>query len=135
MPFAMPAAGPPKLRPESRPLSDLLGKKDPVARAEVQWRMSVPLALLVLTFIAVPLSRSGPRQGRYGGIAAGVLVYIIYVDLLGAAKVWVEREQSPEFIGLWWVHGVFLATGAILLARQFGYMKEFSLRRKLRVRS
>jgi len=135
MPFAMPDAGPPKPRPESSPLSDLLGKDDPVARAELQWRLSVPLALLVLTFLAVPLSRSGPRQGRYGGIAAGVLVYIIYVDLLGAAKVWVEREQSPEFIGLWWVHGVFLATGAILLVRQFGYMKGFSLRRKTKVRS
>ena len=50
-----------------------------------------------LAFLAVPLSRSGPRQGRYGGIAAGVLIFIIYIDLLGAAKVWVEREQSPEF--------------------------------------
>jgi len=134
MPFAIPAAGPPKLRPESRPLLDLLGTDDPVDRAELQWRMSVPLALLVLTFLAVPLSRSGPRQGRYGGIAAGVLVYIIYVDLLGAAKVWVEREQSPEFLGLWWVHGVFLATGAILLARQFGYLNGFPLRRKAKVR-
>ena len=130
MPFEIPAAGPPELKPESMPLSDLLGKDNPIDRAELQWRMSVPLALLILTFIAVPLSRSGPRQGRYGGIAAGVLVYIIYVDLLGAAKVWVEREQSPEFLGLWWVHIVFLATGAILLARQFGYLNGLSLWRR-----
>ncbi len=121
MPFALPPAGPPKLKPESRPLWDLLGTGDPVDRAEMQWRLSVPLALLVLTFIAVPLSRSSPRQGRYGGIAAGVLVYIIYVDLLGAAKVWVEREQSPEFLGMWWVHGLFVLAGIMLLARQFGY--------------
>jgi lipopolysaccharide export system permease protein len=130
MPFDIPAAGPPKFKPESSPLADLLDSDNPVHRAEVQWRMSVPIALLILTFIAVPLSRSGPRQGRYGGIATGVLVYIIYVDLLGAAKVWVEREQSPEFLGLWWVHLVFLAAGAILLARQFGYLNGFSLRRR-----
>jgi len=135
MPFAMPAAGPPKLKPESRPLLDLLGTGDPVDQAEVQWRLSVPLALLVLTFLGVPLSRSAPRQGRYGGVAAGVLVYIIYVDMLGAAKVWVEREQSPEYLGLWWVHVVFIAAGAILLARQFGYMNVLSLRRRARSRA
>ena len=130
MPFEIPAAGPPELKPESTPLADLLGSNDPVHRAEVQWRMSVPLALLILTFIAVPLSRSGPRQGRYGGIAAGVLIYIIYVDLLGAAKVWAEREQVPEFLGLWWVHAVFLVAGVLLFARQFGYLNGSSLRRR-----
>jgi lipopolysaccharide export system permease protein len=135
MPFALPPAGPPKLKPESKPLLDLLGTGDPVDRAEVQWRLSVPLALLVLTFLAVPLSRSAPRQGRYGGIAAGVLVYIIYVDLLGAAKVWVEREQVPEYLGLWWVHGVFLITGIILLARQFGYRSWYHMWRKTEARS
>ena len=101
----------------------------------MQWRLSVPLALLVLTFLAVPLSRSAPRQGRYGGVAAGVLVYIIYVDMLGAAKVWVEQGQSPEYLGLWWVHVIFIAAGAILLARQFGYMNVLSLRRRVRARA
>jgi len=133
MPFAIPAAGPPKLKPESKALLDLLNTDDPVDRAELQWRLSVPLALLVLTFLAVPLSRSAPRQGRYGGIAAGVLVYIIYVDLLGAAKVWVEREQSPEFLGLWWVHFIFIAVGAVLLVRQFGYINWFTRRRRAKV--
>ena len=83
---------------------------------------------MILAFLAVPLSRSGPRQGRYGGIAAGVLIFIIYIDLLGAAKVWVEREQSPEFLGLWWVHGVFLLAGFTLLARQFGYLNAIKMR-------
>ncbi len=126
MPFALPPPGPPKLKPESRPLLDLLGSDNPADRAELQWRMSAPLSVLVLMFLAVPLSRSAPRQGRYGGLAAGILVYIIYVDLLGAAKVWVEREQSPAFIGLWWVHLVFLAAGGVLLARQFGYFNRLS---------
>lgn len=135
MPFELPAAGPPQLKPESKPLMDLIGTGDPVDRAEIQWRLSVPLALLILTVLAVPLSRSAPRQGRYGGIAAGVLVYIIYVDMLGAAKVWDEREQSPAFLGLWWVHAIFLAVGMILLARQFGYVNGFGLRKKRRVRA
>jgi len=130
IPYALPAVGPVKLKPESRPLGDLLWSGDPELTAEFQWRLSVPLATLVLTVIAVPLSRSQPRQGRYGGLAAGVLVYIIYIDLLAAGKVWVEREQVPTFVGIWWVHLLFLAVGGILLARQFGYLNRLSFWRR-----
>ncbi|MFQ5636053.1 MAG: LPS export ABC transporter permease LptF [Gammaproteobacteria bacterium] len=129
IPYALPDAVPVVLKPESRPLADLLGSGDPERAAELQWRVSVPLATLVLTVIAVPLSRSQPRHGRYGGLASGVLVYIIYVDLLAAGKVWVEREQVPAFLGIWWVHILFLLVGGILLARQFGYLNRLSLRR------
>src|SRR6185503_6019526 len=34
-------------------------------RAELQWRVSLPLSLLVLGLLAVPLSHSSPREGRY----------------------------------------------------------------------
>jgi len=129
IPYALPAAEPVELKPESRPLIDLIGSGDAELIAELQWRLSVPLTTLVLTVIAVPLSRSQPRQGRYGGLAAGVLVFIIYVDLLAAAKVWVEREQVPAIIGIWWVHLLFLAVGGILLGRQFGYFNRLKLRK------
>jgi len=128
IPFSLPEAGQRELKPEARPFTDLIGSDDPVNIAELQWRISVPLAVLVLTVLAVPLSRSAPRQGRYGGLAAGVLIYIIYVDLLAAAKVWVEREQIPAFLGLWWVHAMFLILGLLLLARQFGYLHRWFLR-------
>lgn len=124
IPFEIPALGAIELEPESRSVGDLLSSTDPLDKAELQWRLSAPLSLLVLTVLAVPLSRSAPRQGRYGGLAAGVLLYIIYVDCLGAAKVWVEREEIPLYVGLWWVHGVFLCLGLYLLARQFGYFNQ-----------
>ena len=133
IPFALPAADPLEFEPETRLLTDLLGTEDPYEKAELQWRLSVPLAVMVLMVLAVPLSRSAPRQGRYGGLAAGVLIYIIYVDLLAAAKVWVEREQIPALLGLWWVHGLFLLIGLVLLARQFGYLHRYSFRRRLAI--
>jgi lipopolysaccharide export system permease protein len=125
IPFELPEAKPVGDDPESRPFRELIGSDDPIDRAELQWRLSVPLAVIILTILAVPLSKSAPRQGRYGGLAAGVLIYIIYVDMLAAAKVWVEREEVPPIIGLWWVHGAFLLVGLILLARQFGYIAMF----------
>lgn len=130
IPFEIPEIGPVESEPESRDFSELWRSSDPNDQAELQWRLSAPLSLLVLTVLAVPLSRSAPRQGRYGGLAAGVLLYIIYVDCLAAARVWVERDQIPLFVGLWWVHLVFLGIALFLLARQFGYFRQLFGRAK-----
>jgi len=120
IPYALPDANSAESQPESRPLSDLLASADPADRAELQWRLSVPLMALVLGLLAVPLANSSPRQGRYAGLGVGVLVYITYANLLGASKVWVEREQVPPYVGMWWVHALFLAAALFLLWRRFG---------------
>ncbi|NOR18784.1 MAG: LptF/LptG family permease, partial [Xanthomonadales bacterium] len=73
---------------------------------------------MVLTLIAVPLSRSPPRQGRYNNLIAGILLYIIYSNLLAASKVWLEQGQIPAWVGLWWVHLLFIAFAVVLLMRQ-----------------
>ena len=88
------------------------------SRAELHWRVSVPLMLLVLTFIAVPLSKSPPRTGRYNRLVAAVMVYLIYSNLLGVGKIWIEQEAVPAVIGLWWVHLLFVGFGAVLLMLQ-----------------
>jgi lipopolysaccharide export system permease protein len=120
IPYRLPAAGAEAQEPESQPLSALMATADPAAMAELQWRLSVPLTLLVLTLLAVPLGRASPRQGRYTGLGAGVLIYISYVNLLGAARVWVQREQIPAILGLWWVHAGFILAALVLLSRKFG---------------
>jgi len=73
--------------------------------------------LLLLTLIAVPLSRLTPRQGRYARIGVAALTYFFYSNLLSAAKVWVEKGILPPAIGVWWVHLIALALGLYLLQR------------------
>ena len=73
---------------------------------------------LVLTLIAVPLSRLRPRQGRYARVGFAIVVYFVYSNLLYAAKVWLEKgELSPE-IGVWWVHALALSLGLYLVVRE-----------------
>jgi lipopolysaccharide export system permease protein len=120
IPFTLPEQGPPALEPESQPLLALLRSGTPAEIAELQWRVSVPLMALVLAFLAVPLARSSPRQGRYAGLGAGILIYVSYANLLGAAKVWLERGKLPPLIGMWWVHALFLGGAAALLFLRFG---------------
>ena len=106
---------------ETRSLAMLVGSTDPEDRAELQWRISSPLSLFVLALLAVPLSRSRPREGRYARLGAGILVYITYLNLLSVARAWVEREQVADWLGVWWVHALLGLLGIILLGRQSGW--------------
>jgi len=105
----------------AKPTLDLLTSSDPKDRAELQWRISMPLSVLVLALLAVPLSRSSPREGRYARIGVGLLVYIIYTNLQSIARVWVEREIAPPWVGMWWVHALVLALALMLLGREAGW--------------
>lgn len=103
------------------PTLALLQSDDIAAVAELQWRVSAPIMLLILAFIGVPLSRTRPREGRYGRVVAGVLIYVAYSNLLGVARLALERGQVPAWFGLWWVHIVFLAGGVLLLMHSVGW--------------
>ena len=104
----------------SKPTAALLESGLPADRAELEWRMSVPISVLVLAVLAVPLSRSAPREGRYAKVGIGLLVYIVYANVLLIARVWVEHGVTPEWLGLWWVHAVAAAFASLLLVRQSG---------------
>ena len=128
IPFELRAAGPVFLGPKTRATVDLLASGDPADRAEFHWRLGVPLTLLVLTVLAVPLARTGPRKGRFAGLGSAVLVYLIYANLLAAGRGWLERGQVPEVFGLWWVHGLFLAAAGLLLSVQLGFWQQWRRR-------
>jgi lipopolysaccharide export system permease protein len=125
IPFELPAAGPVKLKPAARSTADLLASADLADRAEFHWRLGVPLTLLVLTIVAVPLAKTEPRGGRFSGLASAVLVYLIYANLLAAGRGWLERSQVPEFVGLWWVHALFLGGAGLMLFFQLGLWRSW----------
>jgi len=99
-------------------LRELLGSDAPSDIAQLQFRVSTPLMALVLTLLAVPLSRLRPRQGRYARVGFAIVAYFVYSNLLSAAKVWVDKGDLPPQIGVWWVHLAALALGLYLVARQ-----------------
>lgn len=120
IPYQLPNVEVLDLEPRAMLTADLLRANSAGARAELHWRVGIPLATLVLAILAVPLSRSQPRQGRYGRLAIGLLMFIIYFNLLSAGKAWLEQDVVPAWVGLWWVHGVMLFAAFGLLALQNG---------------
>jgi lipopolysaccharide export system permease protein len=91
---------------DAQPTAALVGSRDPNKSAELQWRIALPVMCIVLTLLAVPLSRLKPRQGRYARVWVAVLIYFLYTNLISAGKVWIARGTLPEFLGLWWTHAV-----------------------------
>lgn len=100
----------------------------PLHLAELHWRVSNPVSVFVLVLLAIALSYSGPRQGRFGSLATAILVYIFYANLLGLGKDLIEKGSIPQWLGLWWVHLLFLLTAIIILAKQNRYLERFLYR-------
>jgi len=71
--------------------------------AEWQWRLASPFSAVLLALVAVPLSRTAPRQGKYAKIVVGVVIYALYYNLSATAKSWVETGITPPVPGIWWV--------------------------------
>lgn len=101
--------------------ADLLRSDEPQHIAEFQWRLAVPISTIILAILAVPLSRSQPRAGRYSRLAIGLLVFIIYLNMMSAAKAWIEQSTISPALGIWWVHGCVLLFAVGLLSVQNGY--------------
>lgn len=97
------------------PTSELFASDDVRMKSELQWRLSIPLLVFVVTVLAVPLSRVNPRQGRFLKLLPAVLLYMTYLALLIAGRGMLDKGQIPLVLGLWWIHALFLAIGLLLL--------------------
>ena len=89
--------------------------------AELQRRYSIPVGILLLSFLAVPLAQVSPRGGVYGNVLAGFLIYFIYGNLGSVNQSWVIRGAIVPWLGLLWVNVLLFLTGTFLLARIYGW--------------
>jgi lipopolysaccharide export system permease protein len=113
-------AAPALRKQRARPTRELIGSDDAVAIAELQWRASMPLSVLFLSLLAVPLSRTSPRQGKYSRLFVAVLIYLIYSNLLGVANTWLAQGRLAPLLGMWWVHLAVLLGTWLMFVRQYG---------------
>lgn len=118
IPYQLPRLDAPDPRPRAMPFSELLNSNELEHIAELQWRIGIPLSTIILAMLAVPLSHTRPRAGRYGRLGVGLLVFIIYLNMLSAAKAWIEQATLSPALGLWWVHGCVLLFALTMLALQ-----------------
>ena len=95
-------------------LTELLNYSTVRHQAELHWRLSMPLLALIITLIAVPMSKTNPRQGRYAKLIPSILLYMLYLTLLTSAKGMIDDEKAPVAL-LWLVHVGFLLIAMSLM--------------------
>lgn len=104
---------------EDMPTSALLASLTRDAWAELHWRISKPVLVVVLALWGLLLAHTDTRRGRMGNIFAAILVYFIYSNLLGLGVTLIRKGQVPAPLGLWWVHVLMAALAGYFLWRRW----------------
>ncbi len=105
---------------EALTLPTLLENNDNESKAEIHWRLALIFSAPVMALLAFPLSYTTPRQGRYGKLAIGILLYAVYANLIITGRSMLEEGTIPNWLGLWWVHIIFILLALWLVRRQYG---------------
>ncbi len=100
-------------------------------RAELHWRLSLPIGAFLLAILALPLSYTTPRKGRYSKLALAILIYLIYSNLLGVGQTWIEKSRVPEWLGIWWVHGFAISIIIFWWVKRLGGIHQLLQRRQV----
>jgi len=95
----------------------LLARDKPAARAELHWRLAMPLLVVALALFALPLARSEPRQPQYGLVLVALLVYVVGMLSLLLGTALITEGKLPGWLGLWWVHLPMLALATWMFRR------------------
>ncbi len=93
----------------------LLQRFDRKDFAELQWRLSVPISLIILMLFALPLAKSKPREPRYGKLIIAILGYLLYTNVMSYMRGMIALNQLPTWLGLWWIHAAVLSFAIYLL--------------------
>jgi lipopolysaccharide export system permease protein len=102
---------------KAMPTPALVVTDDHIERAELFWRISVPISALVLTLIAVPLAYVNPRMGRSFNLIAAAFVYMVYSNCLNIVQSLIAQGKLDFWWGLAIPHAAAFIV-AILLFRQ-----------------
>jgi lipopolysaccharide export system permease protein len=84
-------------------------------KAALQWRLSIPLTVPIVALIALALSETNHRRGRYIKLLPAILLYLMYVVILSAARRAIESGRLAPEPGMWSVHLLFFAVALLLL--------------------
>jgi lipopolysaccharide export system permease protein len=103
-----------RYRRRAQSTSSLSASTDPKDIAEYQWRLTTPLATILLALIAVPLARSRPRETRTRGFLLAMAAYLLLFSVSSITRTAVEEGQIPPMPGIWTAY-LFFALFLLLL--------------------
>lgn len=71
---------------EQQGLAQLRHNPSPTARAELSWRLTLLVSVILMAIMVVPLSVINPRQGRVVSMLPAMLLYLVYFLLQSSLR-------------------------------------------------
>ena len=102
---------------EGKSTVDLIKAGGSYANAELQWRLSQPITVLILSFFGIFLGKTSPRGGKGVNLLIGIIVFMLYNNGLLVAKSAIELGQINLLTGFLGVH--LLVLMLLILLYQF----------------
>jgi len=100
------------------PTEKLIHFHGAIYSAELQARISTPIATILLPVLAILIGLTIRGGNWHVGLLTAISVYFVYNNLLGVAKSLVKKGDLSPYIGLWVVHLGLIALLTLLLVRQ-----------------
>jgi len=104
-----------ELPPKAMASTALLASAEPRHRGELAWRIGMVIGAANFVLLGVGLAASNPRRPNSWSLLLALLVFVVYFNLIGLSKSWVEKEKLSLVGALLRVHGPALGLGLSLL--------------------
>lgn len=101
----------------------LLESDNPEAKAEIHWRLSLIISVILMAMIVVPLSEVNPRQGRVISMLPAILLYLIYFLIQSTLRSNASKGNIDPLFWVWGVNLGYLLIGLILNSWQSIWMR------------
>jgi len=100
---------------QSRPTSLLLISNSPDDKAELVWRLSMPISAILLALLALPLSYFNPRSAHSYNLVFALVGFLLYQNGLTLVRNWIDADKAPMY-AIAFVHLLILAVAWLLIS-------------------
>lgn len=98
---------------------------DPADKAELQWRQSRGVCTILMALMAISLSRTKPRQGRFATLLPLTVLFVLIFYGGNVCRTLVANGAIPVVPGLWLVPLLMFIGVLLLIARDFSLLRKF----------
>jgi lipopolysaccharide export system permease protein len=98
-------------------------------RAELFWRISVPISALLLVLLAIPLAYVNPRMGRSLNLFTALFMYMLYSNCLNIMQSYIAQGRISLLLGLFVIHSLAAAVVVTLFLKRLAVRGWFPRRR------
>lgn len=108
----------PSLQLKNRNISELLVDPSKEAKAEILWRISLPLSGIVLAILAIPLAFVNPRGGQSLNQIFALLIYLTYSNVISVTQSSVAKGNMAFGLALVLPHLVVILLAFALMHKR-----------------